>query len=289
VELRTYRHAWGAVGPGGRYATFSEFLPAVAALGYHGIELAPVVFEAMPGAYGKEGPNRLRELLTELGLELVPMVMTFGETTDQHATQFARQLELAMSWNPSLVVSHTGSDSFDEAESQWLLEQCVTLADQLDVRVAHETHRGRALSTPWCTARFLERVPALWLKADFSHFVCSAERLLSDAGEVMSALCQRVVHVDLRVGYENGPQVPDPWHARWRGHRVAFEAWWDQIWRAAEDRGDPWVSVTPEYGPPTYAPDGTSPEWLWDLCESVARAARERFAAGAWRVVPSEV
>jgi hypothetical protein len=288
LQLRTYRHAWGAVGHRARFASLSEFVPAVKDRAYDGIELAPVAFEVAPHAYGTDGPERLRELLAEHDLTLVPMVMTYGSTPREHVDQFERQLAEAMSWGPPFVVSHTGSDAFDDATAAELLARCVAASSGLGVRVAHETHRGRVLCTPWRTARLLEAVPDLWLKADFSHFVCVAERLLQDEGDVMAAVCARVLHTDLRIGFENGPQVPDPRDPRWESHRAAFEAWWDLIWASATSRGEPWTSVTPEYGPFSYAPPDLTADELWSACEWTTDRARERFRSGAWRRPPGD-
>ena len=284
MELLTYRHAWGAVGRGARFDRFSSFVPAVKEAGYQGIELAPVVFDAMPEAYGAEGAAILRELLVEHQLELVPMIMTFGDTVEAHLHQFQLQLEQAQTWQPRLIVSHTGSDAMSDSEATRLLRACEKESQQIDLRIVHETHRGRALSTPWRTASVLGAVPNLWLKADFSHFVCSAERLLEDAEDLMAQLCGRVLHADHRIGHENGPQVPDPRSRRWQRQAAAFQQWWDQIWRAAEGRGEGWVSITPEYGPVSYAPADITADGLWELCDWAAEASRERFASGAWRV-----
>ena len=30
------------------------------------------------------------------------------------------------------------------------------------------------------------------------------------------------------------------------------ERWWDKIWEAAKERGDEFVTVTTEFGPPNY-------------------------------------
>ena len=55
-----------------------------------------------------------------------------------------------------------------------------------------------------------------------------------------------------RVGYDHGPQVPDPRVGQWLEYMEGHERWWDAIWRAAAERGDEEVTMTPEHGPPNY-------------------------------------
>ena len=58
-----------------------------------------------------------------------------------------------------------------------------------------------------------------------------------------------------RVGYENGPQVPDPRCPAWRRYTQAFEGCWRQILLHQMSLDKPagaWMTATPEYGPPTY-------------------------------------
>jgi hypothetical protein len=55
-----------------------------------------------------------------------------------------------------------------------------------------------------------------------------------------------------RVGYDHGPQVPDPRVGQWLEYMEGHERWWDAIWHAAAARGDEEVTMTPEHGPPNY-------------------------------------
>jgi hypothetical protein len=56
-----------------------------------------------------------------------------------------------------------------------------------------------------------------------------------------------------RVGYENGPQVPDPRCPAWQQYTEAFEAHWKGILQHQLARGGrEWATATPEYGPPSY-------------------------------------
>lgn len=39
------------------------------------------------------------------------------------------------------------------------------------------------------------------------------------------------------MGYENGPQVPDPVVPQDAPHLAAHERWWDIVWQAQHGRG----------------------------------------------------
>ena len=55
-----------------------------------------------------------------------------------------------------------------------------------------------------------------------------------------------------RVGYDHGPQVPDPRASAWLEYMEGHERWWDSIWRAAAEAGCQEITMTPEHGPPNY-------------------------------------
>jgi sugar phosphate isomerase/epimerase len=280
VQLRTHRQAWGALGPGGLHSDPAEFVAAVAARGYDAIEMPQFVLDL-----ADDGEARMLDLLATNDLELVPMILTFRPTPEGVLDEFRTGIERAAGIGATLVVAHTGADHFDDDTAASVLGDCVRIGADHGIRVAQETHRSRILYNPWRTAAMLERVDGLWLNADFSHFVCVAERLLDDQRELMERLCDRAIHIHVRVGYENGPQVPDPRAIEWTVQLEAHENWWDRIWRAAADRGETAIGITPEYGPPTYAPVGTDPAQLWDICEWSTDRARDRFVGGAWRSV----
>ena len=65
-------------------------------------------------------------------------------------------------------------------------------------------------------------------------------------------MAPRFRHIHMRVGYDHGPQVPDPRAPKWLPYTEGHERWWDAIHKAAEARGDTEVTVTTEFGPPNY-------------------------------------
>ena len=85
-----------------------------------------------------------------------------------------------------------------------------------------------------------------------------------------------------RVGYDHGPQVPDPRTTDWLEYMEGHERWWDAIWEAAASSGCEEVTMTPEHGPPSYQvcdPRTNQPlADIWDVNHWIALRRQERFA-----------
>ena len=119
--------------------------------------------------------------------------------------------------------------------------------------------------------------------ADLSHWVCVAETNPSDPDltAVVEKYAGQFLHTHCRVGYDHGPQVPDPRAAAWLEYMEGHERWWDAIWRAAAARGVQEITMTPEHGPPTYQvcdPVTNKPlADIWDVNHWIALRRQERF------------
>jgi hypothetical protein len=83
------------------------------------------------------------------------------------------------------------------------------------------------------------------------------------------------------VGYEEGPQVPDPRAPEYESHLNAHERWWKMVWDAQLARNQQVSTLTAEYGPPLYLhtlPYSQTPAAnLWDVCEWQAQREASRF------------
>jgi hypothetical protein len=117
------------------------------------------------------------------------------------------------------------------------------------------------LYSPWLTRDLLERHPKLRFVADFrsdasqqgmlAHNVCSHWTNVAEAHpshpellKVIEAIAPRVLHVHARVGYEEGPQVPDPRAPEWMGYTTAFEHMWKLVWAAQVRCLSVWFAVS---------------------------------------------
>lgn len=107
-------------------------------------------------------------------------------------------------------------------------------------------------------ATHIDAHPGLHLVADYSHFSCVAELgsfgpYIGPLAEVIAKCNPRVRHLHARVGFEEGPQIPDPRGDIWQPYMEGYMGWWDGIIKAAAERGQPILTTTPEFGPPMYA------------------------------------
>lgn len=158
------------------------------------------------------------------------------------------------------VTSHTGRDYFTQEEADDMFAYCIAVEKETGLQINHETHRARMLYSPWVMARFLAKHPDLHLVADYSHFSVVAELggavkdLYSTPLKQVIALCNpRVRHIHGRVGFEEGPQIPDPRTPTWSPYMEGYMVWWKGIIEARAAAGQAVLSTTPEFGPPAYA------------------------------------
>ena len=274
MKLILVRHLWGVDHTGG----LERHLARWREVGYRAIESAYHV-----------SPDRdaLLRLLRASGWRWVAQVFsrefTPGGTVAEHLDSLRRQIEDCLPHQPWFFNAHSGSDAWSLDEAVDFYGQALELERRLGIPIAHETHRLRCFGNPWMTRDVLQRVTGLKLTCDFSHWVCVAERLLDDCGSIIRLAAQHAYHLHARVGYEEGPQVPDPRAPEWARHGAAHEAWWDLIWASQQARGLPASTLTPEFGPAPYLhllPFTQVPVAdLADICDWQARRQALRFAA----------
>lgn len=272
MELVLTRHLWGVTRP------WEQAFPLFRAQGFTAIECA------LPPPAERA---RLRALLAEHGFPYIAQIFTAGATVAEHLTSFRNLIREAGELRPRFINAHTGSDAWTAEQMRRFYEEALVIEREEGIAVAHETHRGRCFYSPWVTRDVLAAFPALKVCCDFSHWVCVAERLIDSELPIIRLCAERALHVHARVGYEEGPQVPDPRAPEYRRHLDAHERWWDLVWDAQRQRGVTAMTLTPEFGPPAYLhtlPHSETPVAdLWDICTWMGERQAGRFAAGAWR------
>ena len=267
MNLILFRHLWGATGE------WEDLFPKFKQAGYQGIE-GPVP--------PPEDRKRFRALLKKHSLEFIPQIFSQGKSVADHLDSLREQIATAKPFSARFINAHSGQDAFSEDQSTRFFEGALQLEAKCGVAIAHETHRGRILFNPWITSRLLTRFQDLKLCCDFSHWVCVCERLIEDQIGIIRQCADRCLHVHARVGYEQGPQVPDPRAPEYQRHLEAHEAWWRLVWKAQERRGFRISTLTPEFGPPDYQhtlPFTRAPvSNLEEICDWQARQQMESFA-----------
>lgn len=234
MNIKYYMALWGMDG------TYEELIMDAASRGYSGIE------SPLPSA---DKQDEFKRLLAKYNMEYIAQVVTVGD----HISSFTDQVRHAQTFEPSLIVSHSARDRMNFAEQVIFFEEALKVEREVGIPVGHETHRSRAMYTPWTTANLLRQLPDLKITADFSHWCCVCESAtLEEHQEDVKLAMQRAIHIHGRVGYDQGPQVPHPAAPEYADQLHIFIAWWREIleWRIAGRYA--YTSITPEFGPPGY-------------------------------------
>ena len=267
MRLQRVRHMWGTEMP------WESSFPKAKAEGFTAIEC---------GMPPEAEESRFLKLLKEHAFEYIAMAFSGGPDTKAHVASFRQQIERAKRLGAIKVTCHSGLDGWSPAEADAYFKEVLAIESSVGLTVGHETHRGRQLFNPWQTRDLLERHPNLKLCADFSHWVVVTERLLTGCDDIIALAASRTVHVHSRVGYEQGPQVPDPRAPEYEPALLAHEKWWDTVWAAQRKQGMEVSTLTPEFGPPAYMhtlPYTNVPvSNLWAICKWIADRQAERFA-----------
>ena len=237
MNLVAIRNLWGMTAP------WQTAFPAIKEAGYAGIEyLVPQEQER----------NRLHALLDSHELAFIPLIFTRGNTVREHVRSFTEQIHRALPLSPLRANCHAGSDYWSREQSKQFFREVLAIVADLPFEVSFETHRTRILFNPWITRDLCSEFPEMQLTCDFSHWVVVCERLLDTEEEIIAQCATRCIHLHTRVGYEEGPQVPDPRAPEYARHLEAHESWWQMIWEAQAARGLADLTFAPEIGPPPY-------------------------------------
>ncbi len=203
-------------------------------------------FDGIEAAIESWNPAEMKALCGEFSLRFIAQI--FPESAEAMAEGIAQSLAAGA----DKIVSHTGRDKWSFERGGELFRAALKLEKEHGIPIAHETHRRRMLYAPWATARYLEEFPDLRLTLDLSHWCVVCESLLADVPELVDAALDRAIHLHARVGYEEGPQVPDPSAYEYRRHLETHERWWDMLKQKREADGTAVLTITPEFGPPNY-------------------------------------
>jgi sugar phosphate isomerase/epimerase len=262
MKLLIFRALWGMTGP------TAEQIARIAAAGYDGVEGGP------PEDMSRQA---FMALLDQHGLAFIAGAQVAARADIEPTVQRLTEYE------PLKIDLHSGRDSMTRDEGRAYFEEALRVEAMTGIPIGHETHRGRMFFTPWDTAFYLREFESLKIVADYSHWVNVCERLPDDQADALDLANRRAIHIHGRVGYEEGPQVPDPAAPEYASHLAWHERQWQQIKHFRQQEGDTVLSFTPEYGPPRYLhtlPYTDVPVAnLWQVCLWGADRARQTLGA----------
>jgi len=312
MKLEMYRSLWGVIdATDGQLAhspchTLDDACAALSKLGYDGIEL-PFKCSLF---LGKE---HFKATLKKYNLKCTIMIFTDGvvvpgsgilwggpypgftepsamgesdkaKLVKNHIQVFKEQVEAAQFYEPTLIVCHSLKDYFAPKMAEEFFTEALRWEKEKGYTVCHETHRKRFLHSPWVARDFMPKFPEMKMTADLSHWINVAETNTEDKDltQVIEDIAPQVVHTHCRVGYDHGPQVPDPRAPEWLPYMEGHERWWDSIWKAQAAKGQKVTTMIAEHGPPNYQqclPHSKIPvAHIWDVNHWICLRRQARFA-----------
>jgi hypothetical protein len=165
-----------------------------------------------------------------------------------------------------------------------LIRSVQNFSRETGIPVVHETHRGKFSFAAHVTREFLESEPELRICADFSHWCNVAESLLEDQQEALDLAISRADHIHARVGFQEGPQIPDPRASEWKEVLNRHMGWWDKILLRAKTESREYFTITPEFGPYPYMtilPHTREPvSNQWDINVYMMQLLKQRYRDG---------
>lgn len=271
LSIEYYCPRWGS-----EHLPWSDFAARVADAGYDGIEVA------LPRETPSAELDAAWDSAARHGLQVI------AQHFDTYEADFDEHRRLYEAWFGQLagrpvvkVNSQTGKDFFGFAQNSALFDVAAGFAEARGVEVVHETHRNKFSFAAHVTRDYLERLPGLRITLDASHWVNVSESYLADQPEALRLAVARTDHIHARVGYPEGPQVPDPRVDAWREAVDVHLAWWDAVVDRKRAAGAECLTVTPEFGPPPYMvtlPRSGEPiADQWAINAYVMELLRERY------------
>ena len=270
-----FKTLWGFTG------SYQQAIEQTMAAGMQGIE--------GPAPDSQKERSVLSQLLNDHNLDYIAEITTAGSyvpdrqaTLQQHFDSFESKLVASIELNPLFITCLGGCDAWPDSQSIEFFSRAMELASELDVLVSFETHRGRSLFNPWITQRVVQQIPNIRLTCDFSHWCVVCERLIDSEIDIIRHIASNAHHIHARVGYDQGPQVPNPAAPEYQSALLAHQQWWEIIWQSQLARGYPVTTMTPEFGPDGYlheVPFTRKPVAdLWELNTWMANEQRAHFA-----------
>jgi hypothetical protein len=210
--------------------------------------------------------ERVWNLAAQHQLQLIPQHFdTISPDFSEHYDLYAKWMERMKQYPCVKINSQTGRDIFS-------FEQNSALIKLAGPDVIHETHRGKFSYAAHVTKPYLELIPDLQITFDISHWVNVAESFLEDQADAVGMAINRAAHIHSRVGFPEGPQIPDPRLPEWQEAVEKHVEWWSKI--AERYQNGNILTITTEFGPFPYLTHNVS---QWDINVYMMRLLKNRL------------
>ena len=176
------------------------------------------------------------------------------ESVNEYIERMTQRLQFLTALQPDYINSHTGKDFFDFSDNCRIIEITEQISKKSGIPIWHEIHRGRFSFHLKTLLNYIDVFPKIKLIADFSHFCVVSESDLQDQQDLLSKVYPNIKHIHARVGFEQSPQVNNPFAPEWKKQLDQYLLWWKQIIEKQEKLNTDAISITPEFGPFPYMP-----------------------------------
>lgn len=240
MDIKFFCPHWGS-----KDLDFVEFIVKVKTAGYDGVEMSLPLDQA-------EKKNILRTIKSNGLLHIAQHWETITTDFLEHKKKYRERLLNLASADPLFINSQTGKDFFSFDQNAELIGIAAEVSSQTGINIIHETHRGKFSFAAHVTFEYLNRLPGLRLGFDLSHWCNVAESYLLDQQPAVDLAISRADHIHARVGFPEGPQVPDPRVPEWKEAVDTHVGWWRRIVERNRVEGKPIITISPEFGPYPY-------------------------------------
>lgn len=245
MQLNLFRTLWGVTTP------WSQTVQELKSVGCRGVETR------LPKTIQEQ--QLLAQKLQDADLDYIAVIFSGGDvipaqadSPENHLERLKERFESAKKLNPRFVNLLAGNDRWVLAQQIDFLGKVHELAASYELFCSFETHRATSLYSPWLTLEIIQQLPQLRFTADISHWIVVSERLFNDPCDDFSEFINRVHHIQARVGYDQGPQVPHPAAPEYSAALKFQQHFWQQIWVSQYRRGYQQTTLTPEFGADGY-------------------------------------
>jgi sugar phosphate isomerase/epimerase len=227
---------------GSEHLSWDLFCKRVSEAGYNGIEYA------IAGTVSESELDKAWNTIEKYKLKIIPQHFdTYEADFTKHFDLFNKWIEKIKPYPCQKINSQTGKDFFSLDQNTSLVEA----AAKSGLNIVHETHRNKFPFAAHIAAAYFQKIPSLRITLDLSHWVCVSESYLEYQQLAIDLAVSRTDHIHARVGYPEGPQVPDPRIPECKEALNKHLAWWDTVVeRKKQENAE--LTITPEFGPFPY-------------------------------------
>jgi sugar phosphate isomerase/epimerase len=241
MNVKFFCSRWGSEG-----ADWKDFLIKAKKNGYDGIEFGILQ------NFSRSALDDIWGLAAECEMLLIPQHYdTISADYSKHYDTYAAWLEKVKPYKALKINSQTGRDFFSFEQNYSLIELAERFAQETGTPVYHEIHRSKFSFAAHITHKYLNEIASLRLTLDASHWICVAESFLEDQPDSVNLAIERTEHIHARIGYTEGPQVPDPRSSEWADALQTHLGWWDRV-ASRKMKENKLLTITPEFGPFPY-------------------------------------